>query len=520
MWRRMTIVIGLTISALVCFLHSRQPQLGVSSVNETRKEIATLAARMPYLSVGSVLYDRPDTFYPIEDEREAHNKTLIAVTERRHSVESLRALLSHLDPNVRTLAAVALFDREDPQFLPTLVHMCDDKEPTIVDYLHRFGLSPMEALERPPVKPQSVGDVARQMVSFYLEQASFHYGIEPDNQPGFAEYWQARKDRSHCVSWFKVQLTRASGGITPLQPEVLDRIAMVRRRIDQLPMPDRAWVLLALHRQSEGEVLISERELVNLCKQLGRDKLLALLRSEPPSDDPDLQPRPNYNPLGVMQYFVLRHAEQLFEPADSETLLADERWERDYLKHGRGVPMLSPWWAIAAAQLDRKHAATILKEAFERFNGEFDADERAQLVAARWDLLGTADQTFVVDWFYTAEITGHGPWPPRKVFLEAVKAQPNGRKLIAALIGDPRLDSLDWSTIQTLVEIVNGWCDKPIVSYEETRDLQHPLDRGMSTAIAKARKKYPRETAVVEQTLRDWCDRLRASVPAWLGDAD
>ncbi len=51
MWRRITIVIGLAISALACLIYFRQPQPGVSSADETRKEIATLAARMPYLSV-------------------------------------------------------------------------------------------------------------------------------------------------------------------------------------------------------------------------------------------------------------------------------------------------------------------------------------------------------------------------------------------------------------------------------------------------------------------------------------
>jgi len=41
--------------------------------------------------------------------------------------------------------------------------------------------------------------------------AGYHYGVEGrSGNPGFEDYWQKRKDRQYCTSWFDVALDRKS----------------------------------------------------------------------------------------------------------------------------------------------------------------------------------------------------------------------------------------------------------------------------------------------------------------------
>ena len=269
------ISVGTVSLVLFCASCSRQVAIDTgsiqvrSSADQTRVEFERLAAELPYLTLRGVLYYRPDDFYSSQrfanpTLREVHNRIISEVTSGNYSRDAVLEQLSHPDPKVRTLAAVALFDREDPFSLPLLVKLC-------ADYARTFDGRPELAPElasgpywgsAPPPLEQYVSDVAREMLEFYMKRAGFHYKQFHPSQPGFAEYWSERKGRSHCASWFAVQLARASQGTSPPPNESLKRIRGLRRRIDALPLADRAWVLLRLNGEDGGSALVTETEML------------------------------------------------------------------------------------------------------------------------------------------------------------------------------------------------------------------------------------------------------------------
>jgi len=483
---------------------------------QTEAAFERLAAELPYLSLSSIIYDRRDHHFRAAEPNhtEKHFQVIDKVTDGTHAKESLLGLSSHADPKVRTLAAVALFDLEDPAVLPTFVRLTYDDSPTFdghpeisQSWLAISGIAP-------PHRQQTVGDIARSMVSFYMQPAGFHYGIEHKTQPGFREYWAARKDRSHCASWFFVQLARASHGTSPTQKECIDRIHRVREHIDKLAADERAWVLLWLNGESGSDALITEEQLIHVAKSLGPDKLLLMLRKKIPSDDPDLQPRSNNNwPYKRMQLFVLRHANLLLRSSDSVSLLECETWERDYQKHGISDPTITSWWAAAAARLEPANASAILHAAIKRFQGEFDSEEQATLCFALWQLRGEIEIKFIKDWFFEYS-PQRGSFPNcRGQFIEAIAQEPNGKQTLAEIIQDKRLDKLDWQSLRRLVRAVNSWTTKPIVTEEELRSVWHPLGEGhYHWEKDKARELYPKETKELEENLSLWRKRLRDGV--------
>jgi len=324
---------------------------------QTRRDFEQMATEMPYLAIESVLFDRNDHLFKVADpmERETHFRILKQATDRKYSKEELLKLLKHPDAKVRTLAMVSLFDRNDPTVLPALVELSNDEAATFDGHGKLSEGWLMTTGIGTPQKSQTVGYIAKKMVAFYMERAGYYYGIKHPTEAGFEKYWEVRKGRSYCASWFAVQLVRAGRGTTPISPECAARIRDLRQRINALPPDDCAWVLLWLYKEDGGAELVTEDELVSACQRLGPDKLVVLLQNKNPSDDPDLQPRfsNNYH-YNCMMDFVLAHAVQLLRREDSDKLLECEAYQRDYYKHGLGDPNLTPLWEIAAKQLRAK----------------------------------------------------------------------------------------------------------------------------------------------------------------------
>ena len=484
---------------------------------QTQIDFESMAGELPYLSISAVLHDRPEEALQGADSKvhKQQLRVLRQVTDRIYPEEQLLELLDHDDAKVRTLAAVALFDREDPTVLPSLARLHEDKASTFdgapemsATYLQRSGIGP-------PAKRQSVGDVITSMVSFYMERSGFYHGIEHKTQPGFTEYWNARQHRSHCAGWFAVQLARASQGTSPTPMSRIAHIRRLRERIDELPTYERTWTLLWLNGDPGSDALATEEELVGLCKATGPDKLLLMLQNRIPSEDPDLQPRASNNWLyRRMTLFVLRHADQVLRPGDSAFLLASERWHRDYREHGITDPTISPWWAVAAARLDPANAPRILHTAMGRFQGKHDADERATLAVALWQSSGNSERSFLANWFFE-ESPVRGAFPNcRGSFIEAMRTEADGQEVITHLIRDKRLDELDWQSLERLVRAVNAWRGTPIVTEEEIRDVRHPLGQGhYHWEKDKARRDWPKETEELEKHLDDWRRQLRSSLP-------
>ena len=223
------------------------------------------------------------------------------------------------------------------------------------------------------------------------------------------------------------------------------------------------------------DALVTENELVGMCKRLGPDKLLLLLQSKIPSDDPDLQPRASNNwPYQAMVLFVLRHADDLLRPADSDALLACERFEREPQKRRLHDPTITALWAVAAARLQPAKASTILHAAMERFQGQFDANERSTICIALWQLAGEPESQYLLDWLY-GEAYPHQFFPGcRSTFIDTVGKDPKGRKLIARIIQDRRFATLDWESLIKLVRVVNGWLKKPLVTEQEVQKAWPP----------------------------------------------
>ena len=418
----------------------------------------------------------------------------------------LRALLKHGDPKVRTLAMAALFDREDPRFLPDFFALLPDAAMSFP------ALQPMHRLPEMnlpgPKTTQTVGQIARQFLSFYLDPAGYHYPAEGGSgQPGFKEYWQEYKDRTYSASWFQVNLARAGQGCSPTPADRVGKIKGLRQEIDRIPLPDRAWVLLILHGEWGSEHLVTDDELVTQLKRVGRPNLLRLLRKESISSDPALRSRPSNNfSYHRMCIFVLQHAAELLSPQDAGVLLEREKWERRYSEHNITDPLISGWWPIAAARLNVTQADSILTEAMPRFKDEYLRDDRVNLALALWRLVGEPAKEFLADSFLSFEL---GP-----SFLKTLTDSPAERdvSLLKSLVNDSRLVRLSWRSLEALVRLANAHCPKPLVTAEEFQQAWHPSGIELAYGdLPEARRRFPKETQALLDKMAQWRQRLKAA---------
>jgi hypothetical protein len=486
-----------------------------------RKDLERLAGRLKFFSLGDFLYDRISLHRFPDEVAQQYQKLIDELTSTSYEVDALVKLLKHDDPKVRTLALAALFTRDDPRLLPHMAPLVDDKAATF-SRPQLVASAVFAKKEMPPLEKQTVGDAANQFVTFYLGPANYSYGVKgTDGHGGFDAYWAARKDREFCASWFAVQLARAGQGRYPTPKDRFDKIRAVRQRIDKLPRADRAWTLLWLNGETGSDALVSEAELVAVCKELGPERLVLMLQRKIPSADPDLQPRKSNNwPYRRMTQFVLQRAATLLRPMDADALLACELWERDYIKHEIHDPTLTAWWAIAAAELtkEKEKAQALLLQAFPHFKEDYQGNERAQLAIALWRLVGPDAAKFLVKWFYD-ERPPYAQFPnQRATFLEGIAKHrnPENRKLLAALVRHKGYDTLDWQSLRTLVTIVNAWSDKPVVDAKLIEAAWHPYgEGGFDQAADKARKEYPKETEALLRTLSQWRSTLSPVILEW-----
>lgn len=508
------------------------PALPTDSTS-VRGVLQRAANDLSFLSVPAIVADRPlrPLMGGLSAEEESHNRWMNELSRLDSTDQELLRLVSDPEARVRTLAAIALFQRENAKVLPNLAQLLDDKSQTF-DALDEFPGSAAPGAPRERT-PQTVGDVAYALIQFYLREGVSSQGFPPVARRGpgvqrprlpFRDYWAARADRSFCAGWFSVQLARASRLTTPVDTNRYARIRAVRSRIDELPAPDRAWTLLFLGGGDEeaGRLLITEEELVQSCKDLGPEALLKLLQYEIPSSDPDLQPRKrdNHRYTG-MCLFVLRHGRELLRPIDSERLLECERWQGRYQERGDLNPLLTPYWVIAAAELDPDHSIQMLREAYDRYGTYWD---RSALSLALWRRGGPEQLPFILDWFFR-----FNPVPERGActhsqaqFIQKLRDEKDRsvRPLVAALIGDPRFQKVGWQSLASLGSLVATWTEPPIFTTEELHAPWHPLgichyESGTQNPGDAARN-FPDETRQLETTLGEWRGRLVESVPRWL----
>ena len=434
--------------------------------------------------------------------------------EKRPPAASLLPLLRHPDAKVRTLALVALYDLEDPSLLPRVLPLVDDGAATFpAAERHAMAYVPGVSAGPARTRPQTVGEIATAILNVYLQSGGYNYGPRGQNEePGFEQYWKERGARASCAGWWAVRLARAGHSTTPTPKDRYGAIRTLRSRMDALREPDRTFTLLMLHGEPGADVLISDADLVAALAALGPKPILDLLQRRIATDDPDLQPSPrNRNSRsGAMRTFVLQHAGALLRPGDAKALLDQETWERDFQQHHVTDPLIGPWWAIGAAQLDRSAAPAILRDAHGRFQGRFDGEAQLELALALWTLGGDEQAGTVADWVYR-ELDRHMGMEAHFVArLLETGGRARGLVLARALAADRRFDDLNWKSLEALVRAINSWKARPIVLQEELEAAWSPLgvDFFMQDRAASL-EKYPRAVGALLQRLAEWRARVR-----------
>jgi hypothetical protein len=478
-----------------------------ASGQTARKDLEDAAAKLRFYSVNDFYTNAvPQPFM-----KEYHDR-LASLRKQDYAVKDLVELLKHDDARVRTLAAHLIFHRRDPKLLPHLAGLAKDKAQT-------FGRPRPSATgaffnkDLPGMDKQTVGDVASSMVMTYLSPAGYH-NVEPHGPcPGFDVYWAKHKDREYCASWFWLELARASRNSNPQRPEWKPDILEVRKRIDKIPEPDRTFTLLFLRDNPGGEVLVSKDELIEMCKKVGPEKLMQLVLFKIPSDDPDLQSRPNNNTLYVnMVRYVLANAKALLRPEDADMLIQQGP------RHEPTSGALTPPWFIAAVELQPGKTKEVLAKAWTEIaktKPPGRSDNPVRLAEAMWKRYGDDSRDFAVNLFYYQQL-----WPgeiphARDRFLSSLGnawKQPE-RSLIAAIIRDKRFDTLDWQSLSHIGWIVNAWHSEEIFTRNDLENTSHPLGRGKyHSEMERAQKEFPRETEALEKTLKRWRETLRKVV--------
>jgi hypothetical protein len=436
-----------------------------------------LAAKVTVIDVSSLVYARPTD--PFRDFGGAPEAALVAWVDARRDledrgvpVEPIIGLTKHPDPKVRTLAALALFAREDASLVPHIAPLCVDEAESFA-WPQRYSRRTKED-PGPPPKSMQVRWVAIELVGFWTNLV----GGRVDR---FAEYWAPRKDRPYLASSFVVRLKRASQGTLPLDRSCIEPIKAVRRAIDSLPEPDRDWVLLwvcdlcwSYEPDDAVKHLATNDELVTAAKRLGAPKLMASLAGKVPFDDPDVA---GGSAEPKLKNVILRNAAEVLRAEDFDALLE---------KASTG-PDGTPLWVIAAAAVRPDRAQGLLEHALRTFKGHMPWDG-AEIALGLWAILGEARMDVLVDWFFSETTnSAERPWSNNQTFfmtrLPGVHA-PADRKLVARIVRDPRLDQLGEAELTYVILAVNRWASFGPIH----------VDR---------------------QRLSEWRERLCASVPRW-----
>ena len=391
---------------------------------------------------------------------------------------NLVRLLKSDDPKIRSLAIFALDQKNDPRVLSDIAPLQQDRATGYSCPLPYAGPLPLDKPETWPQQLSTVGAVASEVVNRYLSEAGY---------ANFSDYWKDHKDRGYSVSWYALRLRRIWAVDRLNHPSMDD----LQREISQLPYPDRQWTVLWLGTLPNPNNVVrpySDDEMIRNAKELGHENLIGLLDGDLQSIDPDLRTRTDAvyrESLQAMQTLVLKHSPELLAETDGGFLFQEK------FAH-------SVWYAIGAAQLDRENADRILRASYEQFDGKWDDYNRATLAMAMWNLKGQQATNFIMDWFYTAGMGAGLFATPRHQFLADAEQRESTKPLIAALIRDPRFDTLDWNSLDDLARMIARWAG------------QHSIG---SNADVQAKSDDP---AVRDKALAQYRRRIRASVSSWL----
>lgn len=422
------------------------------------------------------------------------------------SANDFLPLLGHSSPRVRTLALVALYDLEDPKLLPVFFSQIKDKSETIMQAKD----GPTGSITARYAKRQTVGYVATEILNEYLRSGGY-FSFSGPLETNFEKYWKTHAHLSSFAGLWNIRLIRAVHGTSPTPVERIPAIKRLRAEIDKLAEPDRTFILLSLRPEYGADALISDNELIDLLQKLGPNMLIKILQRKIPSDDPDLQPKRSNNYVyGSMCIFILQHAKALLRSLDAQALLAQEGWERNFREHNIIDPLLTPDWAIAAAQLNNSEAVDILNNAHTWIAQRlYPGVHQLKLAEALWRLAGEGQVVAVVDWIYQElahpDLLGSAT---ANTIENILKLEGRNRNLfLKTLIEDARFNLLDWKSLEVLATTM------PAISKEELDSFRSPVGGTFYMQdLPNAMKQDSQRIAEITETLDKWRKMIRLHI--------
>jgi hypothetical protein len=445
------------------------------SLSTTRVRFERLAQVTTHFATGDIINNRWSEAgrWPV-DLFEQQQHVLEELGAASLDRAALQTLVRDPDPRIRTLALGALFVREDPRDLPLIAGLAADGAATF-PLLDRSlnsmgGRLPLSAFE----SPQTVGDVARAMIGFYLNAADLWASSTVLGKASalpssvFDAYWTERSSRAWCASWFLVKMRRATRRTSPLQPQYEGDVRRVLSEIDALPPVERAWTLLDI-RADQGQIapLVPDAALVTALQAVGPAALMTFLRRESATDDPDV--RAGAAHPGSMAGFILDHAPKLLRASDADAVVAAAEAYRSIDNNTRFVA--AAYRLRALENVER--AANGLKAELRNIplSRTLGARDQAVLAFTLWQLRGAVEREFLADWFYTAQPAGTLMHDVAGFLRDVQKeARPDTPRLLSAIVRHPRFDEADWFSLAEIFAIVNETLPTPLVDSRRISD--------------------------------------------------
>jgi nitroreductase len=347
--------------------------------------------------------------------------------QSNYPVPVLLSLLKDADPKIRTLAAGALLAKGDPRLQQHLGPLLEDQSQTFDEIT-----IPMVDNFVPP-------SYTRQTVAFAALRL-----VEKRSKQEFDRYWASHANRAYCADWFLWQFRHAE--FAPL----------ARQQIQSVPSPDRELITLwigtghSFHYQG-----FPEAELISAAKSLGPERVLAVLRHQPPGTDPDIKPHVQFamgtdEHYGEMARFLLAHAKDCLRRTDADVLLSMEIAEKSRTNSNdptSNEPAYQEWWPIAAASLRPKSSGQILDDAEKRY------PQRGNIPLARWRIQGRASVPKVLQSFYNS------PQAQEQLALTIYLADPNDsyKPLVEAILASPDRLKINGEAMYYFAEPARKW---------------------------------------------------------------
>lgn len=493
-----------------------QPDDVAGHREETRTRFEQVASELEFIDLLGLIYNRPPDNRMGKERKDRYISLIRSVVPGAHeksgdwhrlfpeyvdALDDVKELLDHTDPRVRTLAAIRIFHAERPHDLALIADLITDDESAVHVTQQRFGSafrSNQEAVFKESLEQKTVGEIAATLLSVYnfrfLPGSDRRSPLKGTDAEKFESYWDLRHDREYCISWFHAGIKRRSVGHYS-EEERIRRTASIRAEVHRLPPIDREVTVIALGGHSGA---FSEEEVVFAARRLGPERLLGILDGVAMTDDPDY---PRYRTQ--TQHRIIQFAERIFTRE-----YADEIAERGRIKTSEAL-------LYAAARVDPSRARNFLIEALAHSVNQFSYANLASMMMYWKEVIPDEDQLLFIDWFYDPRLDASTAGGRVRFLTELTQQFRDGdRELLAAIIRDDRFLRLGWRDLDALIRGLNQNLLTPIRTFEEERELRHPMGIGHFDRFLRNwdGEEHKEQTVHVMAVLDKWRERIRARI--------